>query len=385
MKFNDSAENKTLLFKLIKLGGVMEKLFRILFCVILGSILISCNGGENPTTNMDENNPFYERPDSGFLAKIDTVSDLRYLFNREKIQLTVPASVQLGRIGYGYEKSNEGNFYLSSRKEVYKFNEEGEYLRKLSRWGKGPGEYMGIFAIAIDMEENIYIIDGRKKSIHIYDEKFKFIDDIELETVFSVSDAEIEGNVLYTYVPLGNEDIIYQYDISKKKFIKSYGVVDSLYRKYRSNLAFGSLEVRNGYVVYMHVHSPNIHIYDKQLKHTELEPDLEKFIPIKKKKKNAFAKLTYSIIFRFDILKNILILQTEHPNREYPLKGTSFDIVDFNGNVLREQLLFSGVLNIKRVTDNALMSVKYPSESEVKDPSNPPNPEILLFTLKEEG
>ena len=64
-------------------------------------------------------------------------------------------------------------------KSIYFFNKDGTFINKISRIGRGPGEYVSITDIAIMAEnEEIIIWDSRARKLFIYDFDGTFIYDI---------------------------------------------------------------------------------------------------------------------------------------------------------------------------------------------------------------
>ncbi len=311
---------------------------------------------------------------SGLIEKLDTLNDFRSLFDEKKITLLLPSTITIGKIGFIYDTDLLGNIYLCSRTEVYKFSSEGKYLNTLATVGKGPGEYISIDAISFDNKNNIYVFDGTEQIINIYDKDFTFVDKIAQKSHTPLSDVKIDNENLYVYCPLDRKTTIYQYNLKERSFVRAFGQVDSLYIKYHSNLAFGSLSVLNNNIYFMPVHSAVMYVYDKSLNYKQIKFKLKKFVEIKKANERIWGKKNYSYIHRFDIFKNLFIIQTKHPNIQYPIKAIKIDIADLNGKIIKEQLIFSGILKFKKINENQFMSVKYLDNNE--------NPSVFIYTLK---
>jgi hypothetical protein len=89
------------------------------------------------------------------------------------------------------------NFYLIldmvQSKAVFQFDDEGNFLRKIGQKGKGPGEFLEPYDIAIDQFSNkIIIYSGRK--LLFYDFQGNYIEEIKLDyglRSFSVLDKDI--------------------------------------------------------------------------------------------------------------------------------------------------------------------------------------------------
>ncbi len=60
-------------------------------------------------------------------------------------------------------------------KTIYLFDLNGKYLNKISRYGKGPDQYLDIDDFCLFKENNIVLLDTQRKKIQIYDASFSLI------------------------------------------------------------------------------------------------------------------------------------------------------------------------------------------------------------------
>lgn len=60
-------------------------------------------------------------------------------------------------------------------KSVLVFDCRGKYLHKLSKYGQGPGEYIGMEAFCVDEEDNIYVLDTSLNRILKYNNQGEFV------------------------------------------------------------------------------------------------------------------------------------------------------------------------------------------------------------------
>ncbi len=60
--------------------------------------------------------------------------------------------------------ASDGSIFISDRNRLFKFSEEGKFLKNLLRIGQGPGELHGLLRFTI-FEDEIYICDGQSKNI----------------------------------------------------------------------------------------------------------------------------------------------------------------------------------------------------------------------------
>ena len=80
-------------------------------------------------------------------------------------------------------KISGNNYYIQDdqTKTLFVFNENGEFVRKIGRFGRGPEEYHSLtdFAFMQGKDLKIVILDNYGKQILIYDKDSKYIDRIK--------------------------------------------------------------------------------------------------------------------------------------------------------------------------------------------------------------
>lgn len=89
-----------------------------------------------------------------------------------------------------------------STKSIYLFSTKGDYINKIKRIGKGPGEYIYIFDIDIDIVGGsifIYVLSARK--ILIYNSKGDFLSSISLPYYFTNLCSYSNGFYLFRNYP----------------------------------------------------------------------------------------------------------------------------------------------------------------------------------------
>ena len=92
---------------------------------------------------------------------------------------------------------------------VFIFDKEGKIISKISKVGKGPGEYVGINNVAIDRHNNtVLLYDMASRKINCYDYKGRFLK--EERTMFYFSDIKIHpksGDYVFATYGASNEHI----------------------------------------------------------------------------------------------------------------------------------------------------------------------------------
>ena len=62
-------------------------------------------------------------------------------------------------------------FYIRDwkNKQIVTFNNNGDFIASISKYGRGPSEYLDISDFDVDKQGNIYVIDGNKDNLIVYD------------------------------------------------------------------------------------------------------------------------------------------------------------------------------------------------------------------------
>ena len=112
---------------------------------------------------------------------------------------------------------NGGNY------RIQKFDKNGDYLQTIGGRGQGPGEFEQPMWIHIDLEDRIYGYDSRRRNLHVFEKDGKFKETIKLShSLFFKSGMADKGNILaqtYFYSQEGSTRDVVLMD-SKGKVIK---------------------------------------------------------------------------------------------------------------------------------------------------------------------
>ena len=76
---------------------------------------------------------------------------------------------------------SKNNIYLLDYKEkmIYLFSEEGRFQKKIGRPGQGPGEFERPRSIYLDSKDTVYILDEWHRRVEIFDSKANYIKSIK--------------------------------------------------------------------------------------------------------------------------------------------------------------------------------------------------------------
>jgi len=65
--------------------------------------------------------------------------------------------------------SDQGNFRIQI------FDTEGNFLKAFGKKGTGDGEFLEPMGLALDSRGNLYVGDGTRDDVQVFDENFNFI------------------------------------------------------------------------------------------------------------------------------------------------------------------------------------------------------------------
>ncbi|MGL5682493.1 MAG: 6-bladed beta-propeller [Marinifilaceae bacterium] len=187
------------------------------FIVLLIALCFSCKRGVNNEIVIDkqQNAQLSDYIKSSHAVVLETNGD-SYIRNVEKIIL--------------YQNLL---FILDSDKVVV-FDNQGKYISKIDKKGRGYGEYLGISDIGI-FDNRLYILSGYNKMIYVYNFSGDFLDNIKLNDFYNKFEV-VASNRIFLYseksnqqmfninVADGNGEIINQFLPFKKTNKYNFGV-----------------------------------------------------------------------------------------------------------------------------------------------------------------
>lgn len=104
-----------------------------------------------------------------FSSVVDSVSYVEFEMTEESL---------IGIVGRVLFANNKYFIQDITSKSILVFDCSGKYLHKLSKYGQGPGEYIGMEAFCVDEEDNIYVLDTSLKRILKYNIQGEFIEEV---------------------------------------------------------------------------------------------------------------------------------------------------------------------------------------------------------------
>jgi len=84
----------------------------------------------------------------------------------------------------------------SKTKSLLVFDTNGQGIKKIGNFGRGPGEYTNIAYFDIDKKGNIYLLDGQQDKLNVYNSQYKSIKTIPLKYEVDIIKNLEEGNLL---------------------------------------------------------------------------------------------------------------------------------------------------------------------------------------------
>lgn len=133
-------------------------------------------------------------------------------------------------LGSGMLAVRDSDWDLPDTSGIYLFNSSGEFIRKIGRQGTGgPGTYRRLMGIARDRAGNIWAVDALTKRVTVFDpggkiEWTKLL--MRFTAAFSLRLDEPRGFIYVGgWLPgweLGRSDMVHQYTLNGRKYVKSF-------------------------------------------------------------------------------------------------------------------------------------------------------------------
>jgi hypothetical protein len=114
----------------------------------------------------------------------------------------------------GIALDSEQNIYVldSGNHRVQKFDKDGHYLLTIGRKGEGPGEFMRLSSVFIDDQDTVYLSDRRR--IQIFNGEGVFKNGLTFENNINDFFLDIDGNII-TFIFQSDEE-------GSKKYLVKY-------------------------------------------------------------------------------------------------------------------------------------------------------------------
>ncbi|HCD52392.1 MAG TPA: hypothetical protein DEQ34_08090 [Balneolaceae bacterium] len=148
----------------------MGKFFYV--SIILFLVAVGCNKEKNSS---EYTQPRVSQNNISAIRLIEKV-----VFNKENQEVFLPGPIS------AFEVDQSGNVCIASTKPgnvgIYIFNPEGEFVKKIGRYGRGPGDFEAITSLTLD-DKNLYAFDSRLQKIAVFSlNNYKHVEDYLLDT-----------------------------------------------------------------------------------------------------------------------------------------------------------------------------------------------------------
>lgn len=216
----------------------------------------------------------------------DTLSSVHYLFNKREFSLDQKITQNdVGRVN-DFLIDSKGNVIIADNFTIYKFDKKGDFIKKIKKSGRGPGEFVKIGAMAIDRNDNIYIEDSGAGKIVQYSNDFKLLKEIKKSDISSCQTMLIKENkALVCLLNTRGQDVINIYDINTGKLISKCGGNNKMQISMQPYQDGGGLVIDNSKIYYAHCLDPQIHVIDGGREYDLLKKPPSGFRVIDKNKK----------------------------------------------------------------------------------------------------
>ena len=319
-----------------------------------------------------------------------------FVTNSKIVNLETNDQCYIGRIN-DIQVINDTIYILDRHiaKTLFLFSINGNFLNKISRIGKGPGEFMEPEAFDVDpLKHEIMLYDNTFNKINIYSKSGKYLRNIKLKK--RINDFTYCDGYYYLYAYPFNaieNKIIHKLNPSGSIIWSALDSKDLIKRKYAVGLTGGNFYRLNNEIIFWR----DIHTKIYSIKNEVISPKFilhtEKHKITEDKAKNSFNELH----FKTNMLHNI---REYSENSRYSLfnfyLGTKqiYVIYDkFNNNIHSTEILKDDLNNLypiyfRILDDNRMLGVvlssmirSYEEESKGNNMDGYKNPSIVLYNF----
>lgn len=182
-----------------------------LLIILLSIIIISCNNSDQKINKINI--------ETKRIESIDSINKL--MFEIEVIPLETNDTCLISGIRKIYYRNDELYIFDRKQKQIMLFDINGNFIRKIQRVGKGPGEYLDISDFAINpINNNIEFVDGY--NLYVYNYQFVFIEKVNIpkNDIHSINELEIINEEQILFMANGRPYIPVMYYRQDKKIVK---------------------------------------------------------------------------------------------------------------------------------------------------------------------
>lgn len=349
----------------------MKKIFAVLIVSVL-TLLSSCQKEKiRPIQNITEVNSEFDKL---------TSENWQSYFEVDTVKIHCPDNILMSHIVNSSYISKNGYIYLRDDQHfIYKFDAEGNFVNRLDKVGRGPGEYRYIGEFAIDINDNVYVANLFNGDILIYNNKLEFKRKIKYTPYIDFKTFCLDS--------LNNIILQKPYDLQTKPvhFLNSNGAVkwisgkiDSLVLMNQSTFPrAGGKVYSDGEIVY-YSHITYYKIFRISYDGTEylpIEPDVSHFVMMDDSG-NEFGH-NISRMMGFMKMGNLFFLHLHYPAKNLSERNLSrYDIIDINGRLLAKDIVTRRNARFSKCYGNKFMEVYYSDKNITQ------NIELFVVTYK---
>lgn len=115
-------------------------------------------------------------------TKVNNIGLKEIVENIEYVKLEFKPECVLGRIQWLVGSQNF--FFVGDINGIYQFKRTGEFVRKIGKIGRGPGEYPGLIDFAAnESEQRLYVLVNYIRKVLVYDFTGNYLNSIKLDDI----------------------------------------------------------------------------------------------------------------------------------------------------------------------------------------------------------
>ncbi len=313
----------------------------------------------------------------------DIASFNELLEQNEIITLKQPDSLIIGGMTSLSKIDINHNIYIITiENEVFKFDKNGNFVRKLLKIGKSETEYTSIGSIETSPNGSILINDVFSRKILEYDSLFNYKRTFYKKPGYYGGVLFLDDNDLYIYDPISSTSPILHYNYKTENLVNEIGIKNEKIFEtnfFIANSAF-DLNLTKDSLYYMF---PNQYILYKASKSgivSQINSKPNYFIEANQKINVRDENRKYNIINKIFVNDITLFVNTTFENRQRYL---FFDIISKEGEVLKTKLKYDKGWNLQRTRDKKYFySIGYDWANTKKGLSSNIPIFVKIFNLK---
>ena len=146
-----------------------------------------------------------------------SLKDAPFLKGITRITKIVPLETTAECLIQGVNKIMEWNdfIFVQGQNILYKFSKKGLFLSKLSKPGRGPGEYINLDDFTIG-DSKVFVNDSRGRKFIVYNLNFELLFEISMPNIFATKFQFFNENLVLFTSTIGQKDVLVSFNLDSE-------------------------------------------------------------------------------------------------------------------------------------------------------------------------